>query len=46
MDKVNELLDKLKLTDAIKALPKGLDTPISSEGKQINSSTIQKIVLA
>ena len=46
MDKVNELLDKLKLTEAIKALPKGLDTPISSEGKQINSSTIQKIVLA
>jgi ABC-type bacteriocin/lantibiotic exporter with double-glycine peptidase domain len=46
MDKVNELLDKLKLTDAIKALPKGLDTQISSEGKQINSSTIQKIILA
>ena len=46
MDKVNELLDKSKLTDAIKALPTGLDTPISSEGKQINSSTIQKIVLA
>lgn len=46
MDKVNEVLDKLKLTEAIKALPKGLDTPISSEGKQINSSTIQKIVLA
>jgi ABC-type bacteriocin/lantibiotic exporter with double-glycine peptidase domain len=46
MDKVNELLDKLKLTDAIKALPKGLETQISSEGKQINSSTVQKIVLA
>jgi ABC-type bacteriocin/lantibiotic exporter with double-glycine peptidase domain len=46
MDKVNEILDKLKLTDAIKALPKGLETQISSEGKQINSSTIQKIVLA
>jgi ABC-type bacteriocin/lantibiotic exporter with double-glycine peptidase domain len=46
MDKVNELLDKLKLTDAIKALPKGLETQISSEGKQINSSTIQKIILA
>ncbi len=46
MDKVNEILDKLKLTDAIKALPKGLETQISSEGKQINSSTIQKIILA
>ena len=46
MEKVHELLDKLKLTDAIKALPKGLETPISSEGKQINSSTIQKIILA
>ena len=46
MDIVFELIEKLKLTEAIKALPKGLDTRISSEGKQINSSTIQKIVLA
>ena len=46
MEMVFELAEKLKLTEAIKALPKGLDTPISSEGKQINSSTIQKIVLA
>ena len=46
MDTVFELIEKLKLTEAIKALPKGLDTTISSEGKQINSSTIQKIVLA
>ena len=40
------IIEKLKLTEAIKALPKGLDTQISLEGKQINSSTIQKIVLA
>ena len=46
MEMVFELVEKLKLTEAIKALPKGLDTQISSEGKQINSSTIQKIVLA
>ena len=45
-DKIGDLIEKLKLTEAIKALPKGLDTQISSEGKQINSSTIQKIVLA
>ena len=46
MEMVYELVENLKLTDAIKSLPKGLDTQISSEGKQINSSTIQKIVLA
>jgi len=46
METVFELIEKLKLTEAIKALPSGLDTQISSEGKQINSSTVQKIVLA
>ena len=46
METVFNLIEKLKLTEAIKALPKGLDTPISSEGKQISSSTIQRIVLA
>jgi ABC-type bacteriocin/lantibiotic exporter with double-glycine peptidase domain len=46
METVFNLMEKLKLTEAIKALPKGLDTPISSEGKQISSSTIQRIVLA
>ena len=46
METVFDLVEKLKLTEAIKALPQGLDTRISSEGKQINSSTIQKIVLA
>lgn len=46
MDAVFKLVEKLKLTEVIKALPKGLDTNITSEGKQINSSAIQKIVLA
>ncbi len=46
MDAVFKLVGKLKLTEVIKALPKGLDTNITSEGKQINSSAIQKIVLA
>lgn len=43
---VKEILDKLKLTDLIKSLPLGLDTPMHSEGKRINSATIQKILLA
>ena len=46
MDAVFKLVEKLKLTEVINALPKGLDTNITSEGKQINSSAIQKIVLA
>jgi ABC-type bacteriocin/lantibiotic exporter with double-glycine peptidase domain len=43
---VNEILEKLKLTALIKSLPKGLETKLHSEGKQINSSTVQKILLA
>jgi ABC-type bacteriocin/lantibiotic exporter with double-glycine peptidase domain len=39
-------LDQLKLTDLIKSLPLGLDTLIHSEGKRINSASIQKILLA
>lgn len=46
IESVFELLEHLKLTETIKALPKGLETHISSEGKQISSSAIQKIVLA
>jgi ABC-type bacteriocin/lantibiotic exporter with double-glycine peptidase domain len=46
METVFDLIQKLKLHEAIKALPKGLETQISSEGKQINTSTIQKIILA
>ena len=43
---VTQLLDKLKLTELIKSLPSGLDTLMVSEGKRINSASIQKILLA
>jgi len=43
---VIDVLDKLKLTDLIKSLPQGLDTPMLSEGKRINSASIQKILIA
>lgn len=43
---VTEVLDKLKLTEIIKSLPQGLDTPMLSEGKRINSASIQKILIA
>ena len=43
---LSELLDNLKLTELIKSLPLGLDTPMHSEGKRINSASVQKILLA
>lgn len=43
---VIDILDKLKLTELIKSLPQGLDTPMLSEGKRINSASIQKILIA
>lgn len=43
---VAQLLEKLKLTDLIKSLPLGLDTLMVSEGKRINSASIQKILIA
>lgn len=43
---VSDLLDKLKLTSFIKTLPSGIDTLMVSEGKKINSASIQKILLA
>jgi ABC-type bacteriocin/lantibiotic exporter with double-glycine peptidase domain len=43
---VNDVLDKLKLTDVIKSMPLGLDTEIQFEGKRMNSATVQKILLA
>lgn len=46
MNKVNEVLEKLELTNLIKSLPLGLETPLLSEGKQVNSSAVQKILLA
>lgn len=46
MNEVNEVLEKLELTNLIKSLPLGLETPLLSEGKQVNSSAVQKILLA
>lgn len=46
MDDVIEVLNKVQLTSVIKNLPNGLDTKLFPEGKQINSSVTQKIVLA
>jgi ABC-type bacteriocin/lantibiotic exporter with double-glycine peptidase domain len=44
--KLKEVADKLELTNYIKKLPLGYDTRVYAEGKQINSSIIQKILLA
>jgi len=46
MSDVNEILEKLELIDLIKSLPLGLETQLLSEGKQVTSSAIQKILLA
>lgn len=39
-------IDSVKLGDFIKSLPKGLETKIFPEGKQLSSSNAQKILLA
>ena len=39
-------IDSVKLGDFIKSLPKGLDTKISPEGKQLSSSNAQKMLIA
>ncbi|WP_162127175.1 peptidase domain-containing ABC transporter [Flavobacterium phycosphaerae] len=39
-------IDSVKLGEFIKSLPKGLDTKIFPEGKQLSSSNAQKILLA
>ena len=39
-------LDAVQLTNFIKTLPKGLDTKIFPEGKELSSSNAQKILLA
>jgi len=44
--KLKEVTDNLGLTNYIKGLASGFDTRIYGEGKQINSSIIQKILLA
>jgi ABC-type bacteriocin/lantibiotic exporter with double-glycine peptidase domain len=46
LEQVHAVLEKVKLTENIKNLPKGLDTHLFPQGKQINSSVIQKIMLA
>jgi ABC-type bacteriocin/lantibiotic exporter with double-glycine peptidase domain len=44
--KLKEVTDNLDLTNYIKRLPLGFETRVYAEGKQINSSIIQKILLA
>lgn len=44
--KLKEVTDNLDITNYIKRLPSGFDTRVYAEGKQINSSIIQKILLA
>lgn len=44
--KVNQVLVDLQLASYIKSLPNGLETAVHSEGKQLNSSVVQKILLA
>lgn len=44
--KLKEVTDNLDLTNFIKRLPLGFETRVYGEGKQINSSIIQKILLA
>jgi ABC-type bacteriocin/lantibiotic exporter with double-glycine peptidase domain len=39
-------IESVQLTSFIKSLPKGLETPIFPEGKQLSSSDAQKILLA
>ncbi len=43
---INKVLRIVKLTEFIKTLPDGLETMLYTEGKQINSSVVQKILLA
>ncbi|MFI2743310.1 peptidase domain-containing ABC transporter [Zhouia sp. PK063] len=44
--KVHEVIDKLQLSDYLKSLPNGLDTEVHSQGKQLTSSVIEKVLLA
>ncbi|WP_333695310.1 peptidase domain-containing ABC transporter [Flavobacterium sp.] len=45
-ERLKWVLDKIKLTEEIKKLPNGLDEVILTDGKQLSSSTTQKILLA
>ena len=44
--KLKWALDGVDLTSFIKTLPLGLQTPITSDGKQLSSSNMQKILIA
>lgn len=43
---INNVLEIVKLNDHIKSLPNGLETVLYTDGKQTNSSVVQKILLA
>ena len=43
---INEVLEIVKLNEHIKSLPNGLETILYTDGKQTNSSVVQKILLA
>lgn len=43
---INRVLEIVKLNDYLKTLPNGLETMLYTDGKQINSSVVQKIVVA
>ena len=45
-DQIKWAIESVKLGDFIKSLPKGLDTKIFPEGRQLSSSNAQKILLA
>lgn len=45
-DDIKRALDAVHLTDYVKTLPKGLDTIVYPEGRQLSSSNAQKILLA
>lgn len=43
---INNVLEIVKLNEHIKSLPNGLETVLYTDGKQTNSSVVQKILLA
>ncbi|MGS2738148.1 peptidase domain-containing ABC transporter [Sinomicrobium sp. M5D2P17] len=46
IQEIHKVIESMQLTTYIKSLPNGLDTVVHSEGKQLSSSIIQKILLA
>ncbi|UGU16821.1 ABC transporter ATP-binding protein/permease [Sinomicrobium kalidii] len=46
LQEIHNVIESMQLTTYIKSLPNGLDTMVHSEGKQLSSSIIQKILLA